>query len=257
MTALHERSRRGEFHLPVMLKEVVSLLEPTQGGTYVDVTLGGGGYAEAILMAMASSGMLIGIDRDEEAIEYARERLREFESKIHLIHGRMDEIADHLKSEGIERVDGIVADLGVSSRQLDESSRGFSFQSDGPLDMRMDPSSGESAAELLRRLGEVEMETLIRELGEERYSRRIAKAISERTGIKTTSELAEIILDAVPPQAKRERIHPATRTFQALRIAVNDELGQLERFLEIAPTLLNAGRRLVVISYHSLEDRRV
>lgn len=247
----------GNYHLPVMVDEVVEFLRPKSGGVFVDATIGGGGHAEAILKASKPDGVLIGIDRDEDAIDAAKKRFEDEHDRTRLVKGRMGDIAVLLSGAGYKKVNGVFADLGVSSHQVDLKSRGFSFMSDAPLDMRMDFGKGESAAELLRRLGRDDIERLLREFGEERYAARIADAISRVDVIKTTGELASLVIGAIPPHARRSKIHPATRTFQAIRIAVNDELGELERFLNSAPECLAPGGRLVVISYHSLEDRMV
>lgn len=245
-------------HVPVMLEEVCSFMQPETGMAYIDATLGLGGHAEAILERSAPDGRLFGIDRDEKALAVARARLKRFGGRAELAHADFDEVASVSREHGFEGVHGILADLGVSSMQLNQSGRGFSFMRDGPLDMRMDESRAESAAELIARIDETELANLIYRFGEERFSRRIAKGIVEarrRRSIDTTSELAKIVAESIP--GRRGRIHPATRTFQALRIAVNDELGQLERFLEQSIGLLREGGRLVIISYHSLEDRMV
>jgi len=247
----------GNYHLSVMVDEVVKLLNPKPGSVFVDVTLGDGGHAREILRASKPDGMLIGIDRDPEAIAASTVRLADMGNRVRLVSGRMGDIANIFRDIGIEIVDGIFADLGVSSRHLDMANRGFSFRNDAPLDMRMNPESGKSAAEFLAGLDEHEIENLLRDFGEERYARRIANAISNSSYIETTAELSRIVTDAVPPFARHSRIHPATRTFQAIRIAVNDEMGELARFLEAAPNLLGPGGRMVVISYHSLEDRMV
>lgn len=245
-------------HTPVMLEEVCSYMQLATDKTYIDATLGLGGHAEALLERSAPAGKLFGIDRDENALVLARERLSRFGDRAQFAHGNFDEVANIARDHGFDKVDGILADLGVSSMQLDKSERGFSFMREGPLDMRMDESRGESVADFIARIGETELADVIYQFGEERFSRRIAKNIvveRKKRRIETTGKLAEIVARSVP--GRRGRIHPATRTFQALRIAVNDELGQLERFLEQAIGLLNEGGRLVVISYHSLEDRPV
>lgn len=247
----------GLFHRPVMVAEVTAQLKARPGRTIVDATLGGGGHAAAILEALAPGGELIGIDRDREAIAWAERSLKRPGVSVRLLHGRMGEIEQLLDACGVREVDGVLADLGVSSHQLDARQRGFSFQGDAPLDMRMDPTAGESAAELVHRLPEAALADLLWELGEERHARRIARAIKARGAMRTTGELAAAVIAAMPPGGRRGRIHPATRTFQALRIAVNDEMGELERLLAAAPRRLRAGGRMVVISYHSLEDRRV
>ncbi|MFA4873767.1 MAG: 16S rRNA (cytosine(1402)-N(4))-methyltransferase RsmH [bacterium] len=244
------------LHEPVMMREAVEFLGAMPGKLIVDATVGGGGHAAKILAATAPDGRLIGIDRDPDAVEAARSRLMFAGARVTIVQGRMAELESVLAGLGIERVDGILADLGVSSFQLDMGSRGFSFRKDAPLDMRMDPQSGESAAELLERIDEEDLHTILREFGEERFAGRIARALAGRR-IESTGELAAAVIAAVPAQARRLRIHPATRVFQAIRIAVNDEMGELDRFLTSAPKILTAGGRLVVLSYHSLEDRRV
>jgi 16S rRNA (cytosine1402-N4)-methyltransferase len=248
-------------HMSVLADEVVTYLTPGPGRLYVDGTLGGGGHAERILAASAPDGRLVGVDRDPGALAAARLRLAPFGDRAILVHGRFADLREHLDALGVSQVDGILVDLGVSSPQLDVAERGFSFSKPGPLDMRMDPTRGQTAAELLADVTVEELERILFDLGEERYSRRIARAIKEavRAGeLATTTDLAALVARAMPPGASRhDRIDPATRTFQALRIAVNDELGELRRFLEIFPSLLVPGGRCVVISFHSLEDRPV
>lgn len=255
--AARPNGEADSYHRPVMQAETLRLLELKPGSLVVDATLGGGGHAEAMLSAIAPGGELIGIDRDPDAISAALARLDRPGYRVRLVRGRMGEIGRLLDESGIAGADAILADLGVSSFQLDCASRGFSFRNDAPLDMRMDPSDGETAAELIERLSEEELANLIWEMGEERFSRRIARRIKSRQGVATTAALAEIVASAFPPAARHGRIHPATRTFQALRIAVNDEMGELDSFLSAAPAKLKIGGRLAVISYHSLEDRRV
>lgn len=248
-------------HQPVLVEEVVAGLAPRVGGIYVDGTVGSGGHAEAILRCMGS-GRFVGIDRDAEILERARERLLSFGTKVTLIQGNYADLATHLHSIGIEAVDGIVLDLGLSSLQLDRTERGFSFAREAPLDMRMDGSQGSTAEDLVNTLSERQWVDLLVRFGEERFARRIARAVIQarraigptRGRIHMTTQLAEIITKAVPFRGK---IHPATRTFQALRIAVNNELGHLQTFLDSFPNLLAPQGRLVVISYHSLEDRLV
>jgi 16S rRNA (cytosine1402-N4)-methyltransferase len=246
----------GAFHRPVMPAEVLEALAPAAGKAFVDATIGGGGHAALILSATAPDGVLLGIDRDPAALAAAAEALAWAGPRARLVRGRMGELPRIMDAAGIAVASGILADLGVSSHQLDAPSRGMSFRSDAPLDMRMDPDAGETAAELIARLDEPALAQLLWDYGEERASRRIARALAQRR-IETTGALAEAVIAALPAAARRGRIHPATRVFQALRIAVNDELGELARFLEAAPQRLAAGGRLVVISYHSLEDRLV
>ncbi|HEX8722603.1 MAG TPA: 16S rRNA (cytosine(1402)-N(4))-methyltransferase RsmH [Pyrinomonadaceae bacterium] len=247
-------------HRPVLLFEAVNLLDPARGGLFVDATLGLGGHSEAILVASADTRVL-GIDRDREAIRLASERLARFGTRFRAAHANFREIVRVLGETGESEVTGVLADLGVSSLQFDTPERGFSFRHDAPLDMRMDASGGdETAAELLERLPEEEVARIIYEYGEERASRRIARWIVERRErgepIQTTGELAALVARAVGYK-RGERVHPATRTFQALRIAVNGELEGLDGFVETAVDLLQAGGRLAVISFHSLEDRVV
>jgi len=246
------------FHEPVLLEEVIGWLRPEKGGTFVDCTVGLGGHARAILAA-SSETRLLGIDRDSKTLALARERLSIFEGRVKLVHANFADIALVLKDVELAEVNGVLADLGVSSPQLQRGERGFSFSSDAPLDMRMDQSSGETAAGLVNQLDERELADLIFEYGEERGARKIARAIArerDRSEIATTRQLADIVVRALNIPG-RWRIHPATRTFQALRIAVNDELNALERFIPDAVSALARGGRLAVISFHSLEDRIV
>src|SRR6266480_4428823 len=247
-------------HRPVLLRETIELLAPERGGLFIDCTLGLGGHSEAILQASAETTVL-GIDRDDEALGLAKTRLAQFGSRFSAVHADFRELTRVLANAKVKSARGILADLGVSSWQLDSPSRGFSFRHDAPLDMRMDATGDtETAAELLGRLSEVEIARIIFEYGEERRSRRIARFIveSRKRGepVKTTKELADLVARAVGPDKKR-RIHPATRTFQALRIAVNGELENLDRFLVHAVDHLEQAGRLAVISFHSLEDRIV
>jgi 16S rRNA (cytosine1402-N4)-methyltransferase len=248
--------RKVEFrHATVLADETVRLLAPRSGEVYCDATVGGGGHAERILEASSPEGRLVGIDRDPAALEAARARLTRFGDRVTLVHGAFSDARRILGELGLALVDGFVLDLGVSSPQLDRAERGFSFQREGPLDMRMDPTCGESAAQLLERVGVDELKQILKEYGEERYAGRIARAIKQAGELKTTSELAALVARSVPTRERSK--DPATRTFQALRIAVNDELGQLERFLAEFPSLLKSGGRVVVIAFHSLEDRLV
>jgi 16S rRNA (cytosine1402-N4)-methyltransferase len=245
-------------HVPVLLAEALALLRPAPGGHILDATLGLGGHAEAILQAMEPAGTLVGIDRDAEALALAAQRLAPFGGRVRLIQGRYEHLADLLGSD--ESFDGILFDLGTSSLQLDSEARGFSFGRQGPLDMRMDQHAGETAAQLLAHLPEPALADVIFRWGEERRSRRIARAIVEarRLGpIETTTALAAIVAQAVPRRAWPRHIHPATRTFQALRIAVNEELVGLGPALEDAAARLRPGGRIAAISFHSLEDRIV
>ena len=243
-------------HRPVLLRETIESLAVERGGLFVDCTVGLGGHSEAILQA-SPDAQVLGIDRDEEALRLAKERLAEFGGRFRAIRADFRELTRVLATAEVTAVRGILADLGVSSLQLDSPSRGFSFRYEAPLDMRMDMSSGETAAELLGRLSEVEIARLIFEYGEERHSRRIARRIVERREagepVTSTTELAKLVERAIG--GKKRRIHPATRTFQALRIAVNRELEGLDQFVADAFAALEPHGRLAVISFHSLEDR--
>jgi 16S rRNA (cytosine1402-N4)-methyltransferase len=243
-----------------MVKEVSSWLLWNKPVCLCDGTVGHGGHAEVLLEGMGEAGKLIGLDRDEEALVTCRERLSRFGERVVLIKGVFVDLPLHLQRAGCPQVDGVLLDLGVSSRQLDDPKRGFSFQSDGPLDMRMDQSSGQTAADLVNRLPEGELADLIYHYGEERYSRRIARAIVQTRGLRPlqrTQELVDVIKGAVPAAYRHGRLHCATRTFQALRIAVNREIETLEPALRRAVDVLRPGGRLAVISFHSLEDRIV
>jgi len=245
-------------HTPVLLDELVGLLGPRPRGTYCDATVGYGGHARAILEASAPDGRLVGLDRDPQALGAARDALADFGDRVTLVHAPFSRMAAVLGGLGVLPVDGCVADLGVSSPQFDRAERGFSFRQVGPLDMRMDPTSGETAAEFLGRVTEDELEAVLRDLGEERYARRIAHAIVEARAhgaLSTTGALAELVARSLPRHERHK--DPATRTFQALRIAINGELEELERFLADAPACLAPGGRLVIIAFHSLEDRLV
>ncbi|MGI8495174.1 MAG: 16S rRNA (cytosine(1402)-N(4))-methyltransferase RsmH [Pyrinomonadaceae bacterium] len=254
------KNKAENLHKPVLLAETLELLKPRGDELHVDATLGLGGHTAAILSA-ADEISVVGIDRDLEAIESASERLEKFGTRIKIFHANFSEIKSVLAGAKIEGADGILADLGVSSLQFDSETRGFSFRFDAPLDMRMDAhSDAETAAELLERLTEFEIARIIYEYGEERFSRRIARRIVERrkngAPVRTTKELAEIAEKSVR-RGKKDKIHPATRTFQALRIAVNGELEILEQFIKDACEVLNSGGRFAVITFHSLEDRIV
>jgi 16S rRNA (cytosine1402-N4)-methyltransferase len=247
----------ANVHEPVMVPEVVELLAPARGGLFVDCTVGLGGHGRALLEAGASQ--LLGLDRDETALALARERLAPFADRVALVHADYRDLDRGLDGRGVARVAGALADLGVSSMQLDGDGRGFSFRRDEALDMRMDRSQGPSAADLLRQVDETELADVIFRFGEERHSRRVARAIvAARHGgaIETTGRLAAIVRRAVP-HVGHQRIDPATRTFQALRIWVNRELDGLDAFLEAAARRLLANARLAVITFHSLEDRIV
>jgi 16S rRNA (cytosine1402-N4)-methyltransferase len=251
---------RDGVHLPVMVDEVLRLLDPQKGETFLDLTVGAGGHALEIASRLGPDGNLVGVDLDERILEVARERLSaQGLAKARLYQGTYAQCRRVLEEAGVERVDGILLDLGVSSLQIDDPERGFSFSEDGPLDMRMDATvPGETAADIVNEAREEELADIFYKYGEERLSRRIARSIvreRERRPITRTLELADIVRRAYG--GRRQRIHPATRVFQALRIAVNDELENLRRALEVAPDILADGGRIAVIAFHSLEDRIV
>ena len=249
-----------EFHhAPVLLEECIAGLHIRPEGTYVDGTLGGGGHSYEIAGRL-TTGRLIGIDRDEAALAAAGERLKPFGDRVTLVKSNFDRLGEILDELGVGPVDGMLFDLGVSSPQLDVSERGFSYMADAPLDMRMDRSAGLTAREAVNSWPEEELRRILYTYGEERYAPRIAAAIVRRRQdreIESTLELAELIRSAMPAAARREKQHPAKRSFQAIRIAVNDELGSVERMLASAPDRLSPGGRLCIISFHSLEDRLV
>jgi 16S rRNA (cytosine1402-N4)-methyltransferase len=246
-------------HVPVLLKEAIDFLAVKRGGTYLDATVGLGGHSYEIARRLGAPGHLIGFDKDPAALERARERLLAVSESerpdVMLMHGSFAEVGERCARASL---DGLLADLGVSSLQLSDAARGFSFQAEGPLDMRMNPMSGETAEQVVNHIDERELANVIYEFGEERRSRRIARAIVRSRPISTTRQLVEVVSAATRSMnRKHERIHPATRTFQALRIFVNRELDDLKALLEAAPRVLKPGGRLVVISFHSLEDRIV
>jgi 16S rRNA (cytosine1402-N4)-methyltransferase len=245
-------------HATVLLRETVDAVAPRAGGVYVDATLGGAGHAFALLEASAPDGVLYGIDRDPNALEAARTRLAPFGERAIILHGTFAKVRSLLQERGVERVDGLIADLGVSSPQLDRDERGFSFARSGPLDMRMDPSSDEPLSALLERLSVEELANVIYEYGDERKSRAIARSIKaalELGEVTTTEDLRRTVIRVTGP--KRSGVDPATRTFQALRMAVNQELPQLSELLAELPELLTDGGRAAIISFHSGEDRLV
>lgn len=245
-------------HISVLPAEVLAFLQPQAGGTYLDGTLGGGGHAGLILDACGPDGRLFGFDRDPAAIAAASAALASFGARFRPVNENFAAVETALQQREVTSLDGFILDLGVSSHQLDTAERGFSFQQDAPLDMRMDRGGGATAADLVNELSHGELARIIREYGEDRWAGRIASFICkerETVAITTTLQLAEVIKGAIPRKAWEERIHPATRTFQALRIAVNDELGSLEKGLRAAVRMLVPGGRGVVISFHSLEDR--
>jgi 16S rRNA (cytosine1402-N4)-methyltransferase len=244
-----------------MLSEVVNFLNCRPGSVYVDGTLGGCGHARAICEKIIPGGTLVGIDQDIEAISNAETALKKYSSNIHLIHGNFDRLPEFLEQLKIDSVDGILLDLGLSQHQIENSGRGFSFQKDEPLDMRMDVQSRPTAEKLVNYLSQQELKKLFVEYGEEHRATQITKniiRIRRRQKIRTSKQLAQIIIDSIPAKAaSKQKIHPATRVFMALRIAVNRELERLEIFLEQAVDLLNPGGRLCILSFHSLEDRIV
>jgi 16S rRNA (cytosine1402-N4)-methyltransferase len=244
-------------HVPVLSREVLALLAPTSGEVWVDATVGAGGHSRLIAERIAPNGRLIGLDQDPTMLELARPRLEGL--PVTPLHANFDQLESALQRVGVQQVDGVFADLGISSDQLDAPERGLSFQRDGPLDMRLDPTQGEPASALLKQLTERELAEIFWKYGEERHSRRIARRVVEtrqETPIETTAQLAELVRRCVPRE-KGNRIDPATRAFQGLRIAVNDELGSLERLLSQLPSVVRLGGRVGVISFHSLEDRLV
>lgn len=251
----------GPVHTPVLLQESIGWLRPRRDGVYVDATLGPGGHAEAVLESLSDQGRLVGIDRDPRALDLAAERLARFGARFLPLHGDYRDLSGLLRGAGVFAVDGVLADLGISSAQLGDPARGLSFQADGPLDMRMDPTGAQAtAAELLAEASEPELRRILREYGEERLAGPIAKAMVRTRNeqpLRSTRQLRELVERVAGPAARRYAIHPATRTFQALRIAVNDELSGLDTFVTSAASLLRRGGRLVVIAFHSLEDRIV
>lgn len=246
-----------DVHVPVLYHEVLDFLQPRSRGRYIDGTLGAGGHTAGILEASAPDGQVLAFDRDEAAIRFARERLSHLADRLHIVHASYGAMAELAPAHGFAAVDGVLLDLGLSSRQLEDATRGFSFMQEGPLDMRFDTTQGATAATLINRLPEQALADLFWRYGEERNSRRYARAIIAARPLHTTRELAELIEKVAPGPARRQRIHPATRVFQALRIAVNEELAELEEGLPAAIQLLRAGGRVAVISFHSLEDRYV
>jgi 16S rRNA (cytosine1402-N4)-methyltransferase len=257
---------REVSHVPVLLKEAIDFLNVRRGGTYIDATVGLGGHSYEIAKRLGAPGHLIGLDKDPAALEIAKSVLSRSSlvvgqddwPMVELRHGSFAELANDQRLTTNDKVDGILADIGVSSLQLSDAARGFSFQADGPLDMRMDPRSEPTAEQVVNHLDERELADVIYEFGEERRSRRIARAIVRSRPIRSTAHLADVISAAARPMnSEQRRIHPATRTFQALRIFVNRELDDLRALVNAAPRILKPGGRVVVISFHSLEDRIV
>jgi 16S rRNA (cytosine1402-N4)-methyltransferase len=249
-----------EHHVPVLLKETLALIDCRPGGIYVDATLGDGGHAFQLLESCPSIKMLVGIDCDRQAVERARTRLQPFAGKVVILQGNFRQLKDLLAEAAINEVDGVLFDLGVSTTQLKNPGRGFSFSAEGPVDMRMDTGVPRTANDLLASLSAPELAEVLKTYGEERWAKRIARQIKGRMNQPqplTTTELARLVNDAIPGRYRSRKINPATRAFQALRIAVNDELGALSQGLDHAHDLLKKGGRLCVISFHSLEDRMV
>lgn len=249
-----------KFHIPVMLGEVVDYLNLGPGKVIVDATIGTGGHSKEILKRIMPGGRLIGIDRDEESLAVARERLSANSSACEFVYGNFIDLDAILKDLNIKKIDGILFDLGISSYQLENPGRGFSFQYDGPLDMRLDRNSYISAYDLVNNLNEDEISAMLWNFGEERWHNRIARFLveeREKHAITTTEQLSKVVVKAIPPKYRHYRIHPATRTFQAVRIAVNRELQTLEVAINKALQLLESSARICVISFHSLEDRIV
>lgn len=248
-------------HVTVLLNEAVSALCPERGGVFVDCTAGGGGHSEAILKRLPPASRLISLDRDDRAVERCRERLAQYGMASTVVKSNYNEIDSVLDGLGIDKIDGVLWDLGVSSVQLDEPERGFSYMHDAPLDMRMDRSAGKTAADVVNTYSEDELFRIIRDWGEEKFASKIASAIAEKrkiNSINTTGELSQIIADAIPAAARyKEKQHPAKRTFQAIRIEVNDELNAIEPSVKAAVQRLRPGGRAAVITFHSLEDRIV
>ncbi len=253
-----EREERRRQHVPVMPDEVLEYLQPKAGGTYADFTVGAGGHARLVAEQLGPKGRLIGFDKDPEALRLAARALDGVEPQVELVHASFARAARELQRLGVSQLDGALADLGMSSMQLDRAERGFSFSAAGPLDMRMDPSQELTAEQVVNQSNERELADLIYQFGEERRSRRIARAIVRSRPLHTTAQLAEVVAAANRPMFKEPaRIHPATRTFQALRIFVNSELSDLSDWLDFLPGVMAPGGRVVVISFHSLEDRPV
>ena len=247
-------------HVPIMVEDVLRLLEPARGGIFVDGTLGGGGHAEAVLSALPESGRLYGIDRDDDALRAASERLSRFGDRFTAIKGNFFDMKDLLRAHGVEKADGILLDLGVSSYQLDAAERGFSYKAEAPLDMRMDQTAPLTARDVVNSWSEEALRRIFYEYGEEKFSQKIARRIveeREKRPIETTTELAALIKGAIPAKFRNEPQHPARRCFQAIRIAVNGELDGLSDAIQSAHDLLNPDGRLVVLTFHSLEDRIV
>ncbi len=249
-------------HIPVLAQEAIEALKIDPEGIYIDCTAGGGGHSALILQNLTQKGRLIALDRDQEAVAAARVKLERLSSPAtwEVVHANFSSLKDLLQEREIQTVDGVLVDLGVSSAQLDKSERGFSYHLDGPLDMRMDAESDLTALRWLKGVSQEELSRVLREYGEERYADRISKAIisaRDEREIQTTGQLADIVIRNMPASSRRERQHPARRSFQAIRIAVNNELGELEELLNLLPQIMANKGRIVIITFHSLEDRMV
>lgn len=247
-------------HIPVLFREIMEIMAPKPGEFFVDCTLGGGGHSKGFLERTSPNGLLIGIDQDSDALVAARQNLRAYDGRIMLVHSNYSNLDKILNDYAPEGVDGILFDIGVSSHQLDEADRGFSYMQDAPLDMRMDQTQSLDAWQVVNTYKEEELQRILKEYGEERWAKRIAQFLVEfrsKKPIDTTGELVDIIKRAIPKGAREEGSHPAKRTFQAIRIEVNDELGVLNRTIQVAANHLKKGGRLGIISFHSLEDRIV
>ena len=249
-------------HIPVLAQEAIEALKIDPEGIYIDCTAGGGGHSALILQNLTQKGRLIALDRDQEAVAAARVKLERLSSPAtwEVVHANFSSLKDLLQEREIQTVDGVLVDLGVSSAQLDKSERGFSYHLDGPLDMRMDAESDLTALRWLKGVSQEELSRVLREYGEERYADRISKAIisaRDEREIQTTGQLADIVIRNMPASSRRERQHPARRSFQAIRIAVNNELGELEELLNLLPQIMANKGRIVIITFHSIEDRMV
>ncbi|MGX9757403.1 16S rRNA (cytosine(1402)-N(4))-methyltransferase RsmH [Clostridioides difficile] len=250
-----------EFHhVSVLLNECIENLKIKPDGVYVDCTMGGAGHSKEIVKKLSDKGLFIGFDQDKNAINTARERLSEYESRVKFIHSNFENIKEELEKIGVYKIDGVLADLGVSSHQLDEAERGFSYMQDAPLDMRMDVRCEFSAYDVVNTYTEDELAKIIKDYGEDNWAKRIAKFIVEERvnkSIETTGELVDIIKKAIPKKARIDGPHPAKRTFQAIRIEVNNELGVITKMINDASSIMNDGGRICIITFHSLEDRIV
>ena len=247
-------------HIPVLFHEIMDIMAPKPGEVFVDCTLGGGGHSKGFLERISPDGTLIGIDQDTNALAAAKQNLSDYDGRVTYVHSNYSNLDEILSTYAPDGVDGILFDIGVSSHQLDEKDRGFSYMQDAPLDMRMDQSRSMTARDVVNTYSEEELHRILKEYGEERWAKRIAKFVVEfrsKQPIETTGELVDIIKRAIPKGAREEGSHPAKRTFQAIRIEVNDELGVLERTIEVAVKYLKTGGRVGIISFHSLEDRIV